>query len=255
MMAYLFSRPARLSPLMVRALLLAFDLLGEAIAMDDTESLATVRDKIRSLAGSIPGEGGVVVDDVMPASPALLEVLNHALREHTVVEIEYFTPTRGRLARRRVEPYLLFRSRDGWYLEAYCLNAQAQRTFRLEYIRSATATTHSFAPRPEVDLEARRSGSPFASGGSVDWAVVRFAPRRRPYLDDRAIAFQTLSDGTVRGRMPYLDRRWLTKEIVRFLGEAVLEQPVPIREEIRASASALKRLYVESAPDQQETGR
>ncbi|HLA81996.1 MAG TPA: WYL domain-containing protein, partial [Thermoleophilia bacterium] len=118
MMADVFSRPARLSPLMTRALFLALDLLGETIKMDRTESLASVREKVRLLAGSIPEGAGVMVDDVVHPSPELFETLSQSIREHEIVEIEYFTPTRGRLTTRRVEPYLLFRSRDGWYLEA-----------------------------------------------------------------------------------------------------------------------------------------
>jgi proteasome accessory factor C len=242
-MADLFARPARLSPLMTQALLLALDLLREAVVMDSTESLASVREKIRQLAGTNLSEGHVVVDDVMPLPTAILETLNRSLREHTIVEMEYFTPTRGRLTTRQVEPYLLFRSRDGWYLETYCLKAHAQRTFRLEFIRSARTTGQAFTPRPEIELRPRLFGSPFPSDNALAWAVVRFAADRRAYLEDRGIGYESLPDGSLRGRIPYLEEQWLAREIIRFLGDAVLEQPTSAREHIRRSAASLRTLY------------
>ena len=53
-MADTFSRPARLSPLMARALLLALDLLGNAFTAPGLESLAPVRQKIGALVGATP---------------------------------------------------------------------------------------------------------------------------------------------------------------------------------------------------------
>lgn len=246
-MADLFARPARLSPLMTRALLIAFDLLGEAVVMDNTDSLASVRDKIRQLAGADHSEGRVVVDEVMPTPPGLLETLNRSLREHTVVEMDYFTPTRGRLTTRRVEPYLLFRSRDGWYLEAYCLNAQAQRTFRLEFIRSAHSTGTTFTPRPDIDLGPRLFGSAFPSQATPAWAVVRFAAHHRAYLEDKGIGYECLPDGALRGRIPYLEEQWLVREIIRFLGDAVLEEPSSARKQVSHAAAALRALYTSTA--------
>ena len=243
MMADVFSRPARLSPLMTRALLLAFDLLGQTIKMDGTESLASVREKIRLLAGSIPENGEIVVDDVVHPSPDLFDLLSRSIRQHQVVEIEYFTPTRGRLTPRRVEPYLLFRSRDGWYLEAFCLNADAQRTFRLEFIRWATPTSHSFVPRTEVDLTSRLAGAAFPAGGAVSWATIRFTPRWRSYLEDRGMKYETIAGGDLRARMPYLDDRWMVREVVRFLGDATLESPTAARQAIRESAALLLPIY------------
>jgi proteasome accessory factor C len=247
-MADVFARPARLSPLMTRALLLALDLLGEAIKMDSTESLASVREKVRLLAGSIPDETGVMIDDVVHPSPDLVDVLNQAIRDRRIAEIEYFTPTRGRLATRKVEPYLLFRSREGWYLEAFCLEASAQRTFRVEFIRSALLTPDLFSPRPEVDLSSRLMSGMFPESQTVCWASVRFSPRWRSYLEDRGIAHEPLSHGEMRAHMPYLDERWMIREVVRFLGDAVLESPATAREGVRMLSASLSRAYTQPGP-------
>ena len=250
-----FSRPARLSPLMARALLLALELLGDAVKMDETESLASVRDKVRSLAGPAGGAGTVLVDDVIRPPADLFDVLNGSIRDHRVVEIEYFTLTRGSLSRRSVEPYLLFHSAEGWYLEGFCLEARAQRTFRLEFIRSAAATTDVFEPRPEIDLSRRVSGEPFTSGSAVSWASVRFAPRWRQHLDDRGIEYEALPDGSLSAQIPFLDERWMIREVVRFLGDATLESPAPTREAIRRSAAATAALYEDERTTAEDGGR
>ncbi len=65
-MADAFSKPARLSPAMAKALLLALDLVGDTFAVEGLESLATVRDKVDRLVGEDRPQPTVIVDEVMP---------------------------------------------------------------------------------------------------------------------------------------------------------------------------------------------
>ena len=241
-MADTFARPARLSPLMARALLLALDLLGDAFTIPGLESLAPVRKKIAALVGTAPAEA-VMLDDVLPPDHAVIEALKRGIRDRLVVQLEYLTAGRLEVSSRRVEPYLLFRSQDAWYLEAYCLLAKAQRTFKLERIRSARLTETPYTPRPEVDLTSGRSGLAFAPGEVATWSTVRFAPRWRRHLEDRGAGFVTLPDGRLEARIPYADEAWMAYEVLRFLGEAVLEQPQSARERVRDLAAALASRY------------
>ena len=82
-MADAFVHPARLSPLMARALLLAIDLLGEAMGFEGAESLASVREKIVRVIGDDLAESPVLVDDVIPAAHDIMTVLNDGVRHHT----------------------------------------------------------------------------------------------------------------------------------------------------------------------------
>jgi proteasome accessory factor BC len=240
-MADVFTHPAHLSPLMVRALLLAFDLLGDTVVNGAT-ALSSMRDKIRQVAGKISA-GSIVVDDVMPPASELFESLGTCIRDHLVTEIEYFTPTKDELTTRRIEPYLLFRTRDGWYLEAYCLTAGGQRTFRLEFIRGMKPTAQVFVPRPDVELNHRRTGEPLPPSTSVSWASVRFASKWRSYLEEKGVPYRHISDVEVLARMPYFDEQWPAQEVLRLLGEAVIEQPESARSRVRDLASSLHLLY------------
>jgi predicted DNA-binding transcriptional regulator YafY len=247
-MADAFAEPARLSPVMARALLLALDLLGDSFALEGLESLASVREKVHELIGTDRSEGSVIVDDVVPPEPEVVDVLNRAIRDHSLVALEYYTTSRQELSKRLVEPYLLFHSPDGWYLEAFCRKAEGQRTFKLERIRAAHSTDAAFVPRPEVDLTRRRTGQAFLPEGVATWATVRFHPRWRAYLEDRGTEYTALPGGDLEGRMPYLDERWMAQEIVRFLGEAVLERPVSARQRIDELARALAARYENPDP-------
>ncbi len=250
-MADTFSRPARLSPLMARALLLALDLLGNAFTVPGLESLAPVRQKIGALVGAKPGERAVVLDDVLPPDPEVIEALKCGIRDRLVVELEYLTKGRLEVTRRRVEPYLLFRGRESWYVEAYCLVAGGQRTFKLERIRSARLTGTSYVPRPEVDLTSGRSGQAFIPGDVATWATVRFEPRWRRHLEDQGVEFSALAGGGLEARIPYADEGWMAYEVLRFLGEAVLERPQSARNRIRDLATALGTRYQSDPVTQQ----
>lgn len=249
-MADTFVHPARLSPLMARALLLAFDLLGDAVGLEGAESLASARDKVEQIMGG-PLPETVLVDDLIPAAHDVMTVLNDGVRQHKLVEIDYFTPSRGELSTRIIEPYLLFRSRDGWYVEAYCRKADAQRTFKVEMIRAARATDGVFTRREDVDLTPRLAGMAFTPGRGTAWATIRFAPRWRTYLEDRGLEFDTLAGGMLRVRFPYLDERWMAREVLRFLGGAVIDEPESVRVQVRRSAAKLAERYGGVAGDAQ----
>ncbi|OFW59663.1 MAG: hypothetical protein A2133_00965 [Actinobacteria bacterium RBG_16_64_13] len=246
-MADTFSQPARLSPLMARALLLALDLLGDTFALEGLESLALVREKVRALVGTDRPGSTIIVDEMVPPAPEIVDVLNRAIRDHSVVAIDYFTTSRAELGQRLVEPYLLFHSPDGWYLEAFCLKAMGQRTFKLERIRTARSTDAGFAPRPEVDLARRRTGRAFSPEDGATWATVNFAPRWRTYLAEHGTEVVPLPDGWLQARMPYLDERWMAQETIRYLGEAALVNPGSARQTVFALAQVLAARYGEGS--------
>jgi predicted DNA-binding transcriptional regulator YafY len=172
-----------------------------------------------------------------------MEALNQGIRDRKVVELEYLTAGRLEVTTRQVEPYLLFRSQEAWYLEAYCLSARGQRTFKLERMRSARLTDVGYVPRPEVDLTTGRRGQAFAPGHRANWSTIRFQGRWRRYLEEQGIEFVSLPEGEVEARIPYADEAWMAHEALRFLGDAVLLHPPSARLRIRELAAAIASRY------------
>ena len=153
-----------------------------------------------------------MLDDVMPPDQEVIEALKQGIRDRRVVDLEYLTKGRLEVTRRRVEPYLLFRGQEAWYLEAYCLLAGGQRTFKLERIRSARLTDTPYVPRPEVDLTSGRSGQAFIPGEVATWSTVRFEPRWRRHLEDRGVEFVALpGEGSRPASRMRMRAGWLTR--------------------------------------------
>ncbi|HZK49036.1 MAG TPA: WYL domain-containing protein [Thermoleophilia bacterium] len=235
--------PARLSPLMARALLLAVDLVGDKLPVDGRRTLTSIRDKVKKSIEGTDLPGLVEIETASAEVTDIIEVLNHGLRERMVVDLEYYTPAREELGRRQVEPYLLFDSNDAWYLEAYCRRVEAQRTFRIDLIRSAALTGEHFEPRASVDLSARRARALSVVPQHPRWAVVRFPVTRARSLEEQGLEVTRMEDGTVEARIPYLDERWLVREILRYAGEAVIVSPENLRRQVVEETRVIRSSY------------
>jgi predicted DNA-binding transcriptional regulator YafY len=75
-----------------------------------------------------------------PPSPAA--AVEEALLRRRVVVLRY-RDSAGSVSRRRVEPHLLARTGDRWYLVAWCQDRQAPRWFRWDRIETADVTTEA----------------------------------------------------------------------------------------------------------------
>lgn len=78
--------------------------------------------------------------------------LNQAISEHRYVDFDYFD-RKGLPSRRTVEPYHLLYKGSRWYLQAFSLERQDFRTFRLSrmadiQIKKETFEPRSFEPKP-----------------------------------------------------------------------------------------------------------
>ena len=78
--------------------------------------------------------------------PGPASVVEEALLRRRVVAIRY-RDGEGTVSRRRVEPHLLARTGDRWYLIAWCRDREAPRWFRWERIEAADLTTETAPER------------------------------------------------------------------------------------------------------------
>lgn len=242
--------PARLSPLTARALLLALEVAGGALPLDAQNDLASVRGKVEASIGGSAIPGHVTMDDLVTPDSEIVTTLNAALRDQSVVRIDYYSSSRERLSTRLVEPGLLYHSGNAWYLDAYCRQAGARRTFRLDLIRSAVATGERFAERPEAPpLRSPVAASPTTPSPSR-WAWVRFPSHNARLLEEQGFEVIREESGA-RARIPYFDQRWLVREIMRHRGEAELLEPAAARASVVEAAEALLSRYQTTAPTPQ----
>lgn len=242
-----FSRPARLSPLEAKALLWALDFVGGRLPLVGEESLTSARRKIEDAVGS-ESSTGVELGTVQTASETVGAVLARAVREDRVIEIDYWTESRGEVTKRVIEPHMLMNSRDAWYLVAHCRKAGEQRTFRLDRIRGATPLDEHFERRPEVEAVPYQ---PWGASGQADAhahiARVWCSPTIARWLAEEHPSAERFSDGSVIADIPYSSEEWLVKEITKHGGEAVLHTPEDLRPAVASNAEHILERYTATA--------
>jgi len=145
-----FRRPLRLTSDEALSILAA----GQAL-VNGGQADETLRSALGKLASAVGPEGGDVLDvQLGSADPEVLATVRDAVVRGVRLHLEYHSFARDAVTERTVEPQLLT-SRDGnWYLQAYCLEADDVRLFRLDRVRATTATDtpieHPVAPMSET---------------------------------------------------------------------------------------------------------
>lgn len=164
---------------------------------------------------------------------SVFETLTSATLRHEVVAIEYAGTGSDEFSTRDVEPTSLFAERGAWYLRAYCLTADAWRTFRVDRIGAATASDRVFAPRADAP-----GGSSAIDTDSLPVATVRFAPGEPFSAREWPGAKMTGQEASraIVVEVPYTGSSWLARRIVARLGRVEVLSPQPLRDEVRELA-------------------
>jgi proteasome accessory factor BC len=223
-----FRRPPRLTPLEARAIRLALEFVGPMIAADAHTPLDRVRRKLEETFGQfeLAQTPNPQVTDV---EADLVATLTEGIRERRLVEIEYQKEGEQTWSKRVVEPYSLERELPNWRVHTWDRSRDAERSFRLDRMRSAQLTQESFDPRPAFEphgfRDARTTKILYLKGVAARWAAERGAT--------------PLKDGTALAEMPVGSQEWLIGEILSQRGEAVLLEPEELRVVVATRAREL----------------
>ena len=251
-----FARPARLSPLEAKALLWALEFIGDRLPIEAGGSLSSVRQKLEAVMDqdALPT---VELGRTQVANSGVAAVMGHAIREDLLLEIEYWTESRGAITRRTIEPHLLVNARDAWYVVAHCRRAGGQRTFRLDRIRSALLLEEHFERRPEITNTGPYmpwGARPDPAGTVAQSASVWCSPSQARWMLEKHASRERFADGSVLVEIPYASEDWLVKELLKYQGEAVLFEPVALRRTVTDLAEQVLGRYSADA-DRPSGGR
>src|SRR2546421_1583594 len=223
-----FRHAPRLTPLEARAIRLALEFVGPMIAADAHTPLDRVRRKLEETFGQFE-LGPAPQPRAGDAEADLVATLTEGIRERHLVEIEYQKEGEQTWSQRIVEPYSLERELPNWRVHTWDRSRDAERSFRLDRMRSAKVTPDSFEPRPPFEprglRDARTAKVLYLKGVNARWAAERGAT--------------PLKDGTALAEMPVGSAEWLTGEILSQRGEAVLLEPAEMREAVAARTREL----------------
>jgi len=233
-----FDRPARLLPVEAKALVAAIDLIGEHIPEG---SLASAREKIVAALGEDPMEQGLQVASPGGDDAEVARLVSRAIVAHHLIELEYYKENEDELSLRTVEPYALTNGREGWYVACFDPERDGVRHFRLDRIKHASVTEHSFEPRPEVDPAAEvdgwlRTGEVQASRSARVWV----SPERARWAREARRVVEEWGDGAVVVELSFAGVDWLVREILKEAGDAAVLEPPDAREAVRSAVSRLR---------------
>ena len=247
------SVPVRLSAHEAGGLLLALDYLDSA-RQAEPEVLASVRAKLATAAGEVPG---TAVDAAPPRIPAdLAATVRAAIEAGETLDIDYYVPARDELTRRTIRPLRLRLGRV-WYLDAHCLTSGGDRSFAVDRIRSA-APAAATAPRPGPAAPARGEARSASAGEDMGLDLV-LAPEAAWLADELDPLAQggTRSDdvrgpGSVAVSLPQAGRAWAVRLLAAH-GAGVREARPPsvVGAALQTTRAALA-LYDRADPPAQE---
>src|SRR5438094_1044380 len=142
-----FRLAPRLTPLEARAIGLALEFVGPMIAADAHTPLDRVRKKLEETFGKFE-LAQTPEPHVGSEEEQLVATFTTAIRGRRLVQIEYQKAGEQTWSQRLVEPYSLERSLPNWYVHTWDTTRDAEKSFRLDRMRSATLTAEAFEPRP-----------------------------------------------------------------------------------------------------------
>ncbi len=241
-MADYFARPLRLS----RSEALALYLQGKALlgtpGLPEAGALESALGKLEAALGpETLGRLAGLVEAAEGGPPAeTLEALRRSAAEHRRLEIEYYSASRDSTSIRQVDPEEVFSAMGNWYVVAWDHQADGERMFRADRVKSARETGERFEPRGLAG-----AGRPLYTRSDQDVRVrLLLAPAARwvaEYYDVEAVAERP--DGTLEATLPTKHLAWVEKLVARLGGDAKVLEPDELRQGVADLVRRTLALY------------
>jgi proteasome accessory factor C len=185
---------------------------------------------------ALAGAPGFVTPRRTDRMRRMLQELMQACEERRILEIEYYSAHRARLALRRVHPFEIVEIGAHFYLYALCEMADATRHFRVDRIRSLRVLDATSRRRPPRQRKTGRMRSLF-EGKPRDRLRVRFAADIAEEIQDEwkdAPGAKLSSDrkGCLLLDAPLYNPFWATGYLMSFGDRAELLEPKWLRLEL-----------------------
>jgi proteasome accessory factor C len=240
--AQTLDRPLRLSPDEAAALLVALRVLAQVPGPHDRTALASATSKLEAAAGEalLAADGVAVAVDAAAVDPAVSDAVSRALTQGRRLHIGYVGALDER-TERDVDPMRVLTLDGRTYLEAWCLRAEAVRTFRLDRIDAVEVLDTPAAVPTDATPVDLGAGALRPEGAPVTLAL---APEVAWIAEEHPVdSVETLPDGRLKVVLPVADERWLVRLLLRTGGAVeVLDRP-DVVEAVRERAAAALAAY------------
>lgn len=216
--------------------------------------LKPLTDKLNKLLSSA-GHSVDAVHTRIEVSPAgkrrlkldAFQVIAAATLQRKRLSFSHYNRQTGERSERKVSPQRLVHYRDNWYLDAWCHQREALRSFAVDAIDDCRTMEVSALTVSEAELLGTMESSyGIFRGQPKAWARLRFSPQRARWVSREVWHAQQRShiepDGSFVLEVPYADDRELLGDILRFGADVEVLQPLELRRTAQAALmNAVKR--------------
>jgi len=184
--------------------------------------------------------------------PESFEALATAVLSRRKVTIRHYRRQHGDMVERTVSPQRLVHYRGNWYLDAWCEERKALRTFSVDAVREADVLDKSAREISDETLD-KHLGAGFGifSGSQTQTAVLQFTPERARWVSretwhpEQEGSFQL--DGSWLLKVPYSDPRELVMDILKYGPDVKVLGPPSLVKQVAARVQETAARY-EAAP-------
>lgn len=227
--------------LSMQALLRAMD-TGGILA----EHIEPLRERLLKMLGSAASPAGEVARRVRilqvasrSCTPRHFQTLAAALMERQRLSIKYQARGSGELSQREVSPQRLVHYRGNWYLDAWCHQKQALRSFAVDAILDTKPTDVPAQELAEAELDDfLGAGYGIFAGQQITWATLVFSARQARWVATEqwhpAQEGQFLADGSYQLRLPYSQDTELIMDILKYGPDCQVVAPPTLRAQVIA---------------------
>lgn len=227
--AAVLSKPLRLAPHEVGTLRLALQTVRELASPESYAAIDSAGEKLAAMSWE---QGPTAVVSMVTGSEAVRQSLVEALRAARRVRLTYDSGARDETTRPLVDPAAVV-LRDGYaYLDAWSVDRQSWRTYRLDRISAVEL----------LDEKAVDHGQPPARDdwlSNVPEVTLRVTPRARWIAEYYPTSATTQDTVTLR----VVDPAWLRQLVLRLGDTAEVVEPVTAQDEAVLAAREAIALY------------
>lgn len=171
-----------------------------------------------------------------------------ALLQRQRLTIRYHGRSNDEETQREVSPQRLTHYRDNWYLDAWCHQRNALRSFAVDRLRETKALDKRTKDIAEKKLDAHFASSyGIFAGKPKHTALLRFTSQRARWVSEEQWHPQQqgrmLEDGSYELRVPYSDPRELAMDILKHGAEVEVIEPESLRQLLREQSRGALRRY------------
>lgn len=162
------------------------------------------------------------------------QAIARATLQRKRLKFSHYNRQNGERSERYVSPQRLVHYRDNWYLDAWCHQRDALRSFSVDAINDSRTLEVGAISVPDTELQATMESSyGIFRGRPKAWARMRFSPQRARLVSREVWHPQQRShvepDGSYVLDVPYADERELVGDILRYGSDVEVMQPSELR--------------------------